>query len=84
MEALKLLMLARAVEFYTAMQRGDDVPILFWLLFTRETSSCPRTFLANHLSQVGSSGGVEQVRGAKGTIVVVLLLLSCFCSFCGC
>ncbi|XP_062376670.1 uncharacterized protein LOC134065691 [Sardina pilchardus] len=61
MEALKLLMLARAVELHTSMQKGDDVPIFCWLLFARDTSSCPRTFLANHLSQVGFSGGLEQV-----------------------
>ncbi|XP_076147060.1 uncharacterized protein LOC143131356 isoform X1 [Alosa pseudoharengus] len=61
MEALKLLMLARAVELHAAMQKGDDVPIFCWLLFARDTSSCPRTFLANHLSQVGFSGGLEQV-----------------------
>ncbi|XP_041932578.1 ubiquitin thioesterase otulin-like [Alosa sapidissima] len=61
MEALKLLMLACAVELHAAMERGKDVPIFCWLLFSRYTSSCPRTFLANHLSQVGFSGGMEQV-----------------------
>ncbi|KAL2085615.1 hypothetical protein ACEWY4_018935 [Coilia grayii] len=61
MEAVKLLMLARAVELHTAMQREDEVPIFCWLLFARDTSSCPRTFLANHLSQVGFTGGMEQV-----------------------
>ncbi|XP_031440016.1 uncharacterized protein LOC105889273 isoform X2 [Clupea harengus] len=61
MEALKLLMLACGVELHAAMQRGDDVPIFCWLLFARDTSSCPRTFLTNHLSQVGFSGGMEQV-----------------------
>ncbi|XP_063063134.1 polycystin-1-like protein 3 isoform X2 [Engraulis encrasicolus] len=61
MEALKLLMLHRAMELHSAMQRGDDVPIFCWLLFARDTSPCPRTFLANHLSQVGFTGGMEQV-----------------------
>ncbi|XP_062393794.1 ubiquitin thioesterase otulin-like [Sardina pilchardus] len=61
MEALKLLMLTCAVELHDIMQRGRDVPIFCWLLFSRYTSSCPRTFLANHLSRVGFSGGMEQV-----------------------
>lgn len=65
LEALKLLMLARAVELHAAMQSGHDVPIFCWLLFARDTSSCPRTLVANHLSHMGFSGGLEQVRGHR-------------------
>ncbi|XP_076868358.1 uncharacterized protein LOC143519128 isoform X2 [Brachyhypopomus gauderio] len=61
LEALKLLMLARAVDLYEQMQAGQDVPVFCWLLFARDTSENPRTFLTNHLSQVGFGGGVEQV-----------------------
>ncbi|XP_041929353.1 uncharacterized protein LOC121693769 isoform X2 [Alosa sapidissima] len=61
MEALKLLMLAHAVDLHAAVQRGDTVPIFCWLLFARSSSSCPRSYLANHLSQVGFSRGMEQV-----------------------
>uniref|UniRef100_A0A4W4ETR7 OTU domain-containing protein n=1 Tax=Electrophorus electricus TaxID=8005 RepID=A0A4W4ETR7_ELEEL len=61
LEALKLLMLARAVEFHSQMHAGQDVPVFCWLLFARDTSGNPRTFLTNHLSQVGFSGGLEQV-----------------------
>ncbi|XP_062401392.1 uncharacterized protein LOC134092513 isoform X2 [Sardina pilchardus] len=60
-EALKLLMLAHAVDLHAAKQRGDNVPIFCWLLFARDTSSSPRSYLANHLSQVGFSRGMEQV-----------------------
>ncbi|XP_062401099.1 ubiquitin thioesterase otulin-like [Sardina pilchardus] len=60
-EALKLLMLAHSVDLHVAKQRGDNVPIFCWLLFARDTSSSPRSYLANHLSQVGFSRGMEQV-----------------------
>lgn len=61
MEALKLLMLARAVELHTSIQQGDDPPLFCWLLFARDSSDCPRSFLNNHLSHVGLSAGLEQV-----------------------
>ncbi|XP_071271426.1 ubiquitin thioesterase otulin-like isoform X1 [Salvelinus alpinus] len=61
LEALKLLMLVRASEFHTTMQEGGDVPVFCWLLYARDSSDCPRTFLFNHLSRVGFSGGLEQV-----------------------
>ncbi|XP_062375170.1 uncharacterized protein LOC134063592 [Sardina pilchardus] len=51
-EALKLLILAHAVDLHTAIQRGDNVPIF--------CSLSPRSYLANHLSQVGFSRGMEQ------------------------
>ncbi|XP_023671955.1 uncharacterized protein [Paramormyrops kingsleyae] len=61
LEAVKLLMLCTAVELYSCMHRGDPVPDFSWLLFARDSSSCPRAFLTNHLSLVGFSGGLEQV-----------------------
>lgn len=61
LEALKLLMLARAVELHSSIQQGDDPPLFCWLLFARDSSDCPRSFLNNHLSHVGLSAGLEQV-----------------------
>ncbi|KAF7660795.1 hypothetical protein LDENG_00275470 [Lucifuga dentata] len=61
LEALKLLMLSRAVELHGCMQGGGDVPLFCWLLFARDSSGCPRSFLSNHLSHVGLSAGLEQV-----------------------
>lgn len=61
LEALKLLMLGRAVELHGCMQGGEDVPLFCWLLFARDSSECPRSFLSNHLSHVGLSAGLEQV-----------------------
>ncbi|XP_062415143.1 FK506-binding protein 5-like isoform X2 [Pungitius pungitius] len=61
LEALKLLMLGRAVELHGAMMGGGDVPLFCWLLFARDSSACPRSFLSNHLSHVGLGAGLEQV-----------------------
>ncbi|KAM6971566.1 ubiquitin thioesterase otulin [Tautogolabrus adspersus] len=61
LEALKLLMLSRAVELHGCMQAGGDVPLFCWLLFARDSSDCPRSFLSNHLRHVGLSAGLEQV-----------------------
>ncbi|KAM9839379.1 uncharacterized protein ACBR49_016412 [Aulostomus maculatus] len=61
LEALKLLMLARAVELHDCMQAGGNIPLFCWLLFARDSSDCPRSFLSNHLRHVGLSAGLEQV-----------------------
>ncbi|KPP76387.1 hypothetical protein Z043_104269, partial [Scleropages formosus] len=61
LEALKFLMLHVAMELYTHMQNGAEVPVFCWLLFARDTSETPFTFFANHLSRVGFTGGLEQV-----------------------
>ncbi|XP_053198811.1 ubiquitin thioesterase otulin [Scomber japonicus] len=61
LEALKLLMLSRAVELHGFMKADEDVPLFCWLLFARDSSDCPRSFLSNHLSHVGLSAGLEQV-----------------------
>ncbi|KAI7792376.1 retinitis pigmentosa 1-like 1 protein isoform X2 [Triplophysa rosa] len=61
LEALKFLMLAKAIELHGNMTEDQEVPVFCWLLFARDTSENPQTLLANHLSQIGFSGGVEQV-----------------------
>ncbi|XP_063075306.1 OTU deubiquitinase with linear linkage specificity b isoform X2 [Engraulis encrasicolus] len=61
LEALKFLMLWKAVELHGASDRGDAVPEFCWLLFARDSSRCPKTLLTNHLRHVGFSGGLEQV-----------------------
>lgn len=67
LEALKLLMLARALELHGRMQAEEDVPLFCWLLFARDSSDCPRSFLSNHLSHVGLSAGLEQVGSRPGS-----------------
>lgn len=66
LEAIKLLMLARALELHGRMQAGGDVPLFCWLLFARDSSDSPRSFLSNHLSHVGLSAGLEQVGNHSG------------------
>ncbi|XP_048031297.1 fibrous sheath CABYR-binding protein isoform X2 [Megalobrama amblycephala] len=61
LEALKFLMLAKAIDLHQKMVADQEVPVFCWLLFARDTSENPKTLLANHLSQIGFSGGVEQV-----------------------
>ncbi|KAJ8011433.1 hypothetical protein DPEC_G00058160 [Dallia pectoralis] len=62
LEALKFLMLQTAVELHLLMeQSAATVPEFCWLLFARDSSSSPGTFLKNHLRHVGFSGGLEQV-----------------------
>ncbi|XP_073686499.1 uncharacterized protein [Garra rufa] len=62
LEALKFLMLAEAVDLHQKMTTDQEVPVFCWLLFARDTSENPQTLLANHLSQIGFSGGVEQAK----------------------
>ncbi|XP_033101358.1 uncharacterized protein LOC117104614 isoform X2 [Anneissia japonica] len=38
-----------------------EVPTFVWLIFARDTSPNPRTLMLNHLNNVGSQGGLEQV-----------------------
>ncbi|KAJ8389206.1 hypothetical protein AAFF_G00122260 [Aldrovandia affinis] len=52
LEAVKLLMLRTAAQLHALMQRGAQVPVFCWLLFARDSSPCPRSFLTNHLNHV--------------------------------
>ncbi|XP_070213805.1 ubiquitin thioesterase otulin isoform X3 [Bos mutus] len=60
-EAVKFLMLNRAIELYDDKEKGREVPFFSVLLFARDTSSDPGQLLRNHLNQVGHTGGLEQV-----------------------
>ncbi|XP_063114061.1 ubiquitin thioesterase otulin isoform X3 [Cavia porcellus] len=60
-EAVKFLMLSRAIELYDDKEKGKDVPLFCVLLFARDTSNDPGQLLTNHLNQVGHTGGLEQV-----------------------
>ncbi|XP_023443789.2 ubiquitin thioesterase otulin isoform X3 [Dasypus novemcinctus] len=60
-EAVKFLMLSRAIELYADKEKGKEVPFFSVLLFARDTSNDPGQLLRNHLNQVGHTGGLEQV-----------------------
>ncbi|MBW03631.1 Ubiquitin thioesterase otulin, partial [Eschrichtius robustus] len=59
-EAVKFLMLNRAIELYDDKEKGKEVPFFSVLLFARDTSNDPGQLLRNHLNQVGHTGGLEQ------------------------
>ncbi|XP_012396664.1 ubiquitin thioesterase otulin [Sarcophilus harrisii] len=60
-EAVKFLMLSKAIQLYDDKEKGKEVPFFSVLLFARDTSGDPAQLLRNHLNQVGHSGGLEQV-----------------------
>ncbi|CAM2106115.1 unnamed protein product [Caretta caretta] len=61
-EAIKFIMLYQVVEAYEQMKNEQKhVPILFSLLFARDTSSDPLSFMMNHLNSIGDTGSLEQV-----------------------
>ncbi|XP_037068017.1 ubiquitin thioesterase otulin-like isoform X2 [Pollicipes pollicipes] len=61
MEAVKLHMLAAAVQLERDQSALQTVPLFATLLFARDTSATPRDLMANHLNLVGDSGGLEQI-----------------------
>lgn len=60
-EALKFIMLYQVTEVYEQMKTKKVIPSLFRLLFTRESSSDPLSFMMNHLNSVGDTCGLEQI-----------------------
>ncbi|ELK25877.1 Protein FAM105A [Myotis davidii] len=60
-EALKFIMLYQVTEVYEQMKMKKVIPSLFRLLFSRETSSDPLSFMMNHLNSVGDTCGLEQI-----------------------
>lgn len=68
-EAVKFLMLNRAIELYDDKEKGREVPFFSVLLFARDTSGDPGQLLRNHLNQVGHAGGLEQVSCTFGSIL---------------
>ncbi|XP_026981139.1 inactive ubiquitin thioesterase OTULINL isoform X2 [Sagmatias obliquidens] len=55
------LLKAQVTEAYEQMKTAKAIPSLFRLLFTRETSSDPLSFMMNHLNSVGDTCGLEQI-----------------------
>lgn len=76
-EALKFIMLYQVTEVYEQMKTKKVIPSLFRLLFSRETSSDPLSFMMNHLNSVGDTCGLEQVRGWGVGRRIVCLVKDC-------
>ncbi|XP_078395255.1 uncharacterized protein LOC144678975 isoform X2 [Cetorhinus maximus] len=60
-EAMKILMLAKAIELDCDKVQKKEIPLFCWLLFARDTSTDPYHFMKNHLNHVGYTGGLDQV-----------------------
>ncbi|KAJ7395643.1 inactive ubiquitin thioesterase FAM105A [Pitangus sulphuratus] len=61
-EAIKFIMLYEVVEAYEQIKNRDEpVHNLFSLLFARDTSSDPLSFMMNHLNSIGDSICLDQV-----------------------
>ncbi|XP_066982067.1 uncharacterized protein [Macrobrachium rosenbergii] len=59
-EAVKLHMLAAALDLHIGNNNGDNVPLFAMIMFARHSSLTPRDLLKNHLNPVGDSAGLEQ------------------------
>ncbi|XP_066982040.1 uncharacterized protein [Macrobrachium rosenbergii] len=60
-EAVKLHMLAAALDLHIGNNNGDNVPLFAMIMFARHSSLTPRDLLKNHLNPVGDSAGLEQI-----------------------
>ncbi|XP_067857992.1 fap1 adhesin-like [Heptranchias perlo] len=60
-EAMKIVMLAKAIELDGDKVQEREVPLFCWLLFARDTSTDPYHFMKNHLNHIGCTGGLDQV-----------------------
>lgn len=68
-EALKIMMLAKAIELDYNRVHEKEVPLFCWLMFARDTSTNPYQFMKNHLNHVGNTCGLDQVRAYNDKIL---------------
>ncbi|XP_069945000.1 uncharacterized protein [Cherax quadricarinatus] len=61
-EAVKLHMLASALDLYISNNNGDNVPLFAMIMFARHSSLTPKDLVRNHLNPVGDTAGLEQDR----------------------
>ncbi|XP_045120342.1 uncharacterized protein LOC123509836 isoform X6 [Portunus trituberculatus] len=59
-EAVKLHMLAAALDLHAANTCGESVPLFAMIMFARHSSMTPRDLMKNHLNPVGDTAGLEQ------------------------
>lgn len=61
MEAMKLLMLKSVLDMHEALAVDKPVPVFALLLFARETSRDPKSFMLNHLNHTGEARELDDV-----------------------
>ncbi|XP_069770339.1 ubiquitin thioesterase otulin-like isoform X2 [Narcine bancroftii] len=60
-EAVKIMMLTKAIKLDCNRVQEKEVPLFCWLMFARDTSTDPFQFMKNHLNHVGNTCGLDQV-----------------------
>lgn len=60
-EAVKLHMLAAALDLHVGNNRGDNIPLFAMIMFARHSSLTPKDLVRNHLNPVGDTAGLEQI-----------------------
>lgn len=60
-EAVKFIMLYQVIEAYECLNNKERLPSFFHLLFLRDTSLDPLSYMINHLNSVGDKRGLDQV-----------------------
>ncbi|KAL8182725.1 UNVERIFIED_CONTAM: hypothetical protein K2H54_062465 [Gekko kuhli] len=60
-EAVKFIMLYQVIEAYECLNNKERIPGFFHLLFMRDTSLDPLSYMINHLNSVGDKRGLDQV-----------------------
>lgn len=61
LEAVKFLMLFKAIKLHQKVKKEEDAPIFAMIMFARDSSQNPHQFMMKHLNAVGDTGGLEQV-----------------------
>nr|XP_056710752.1 inactive ubiquitin thioesterase OTULINL [Euleptes europaea] len=60
-EGIKFIMLYQVIEAYECLNNKEHIASFFHLLFTRDTSLDPLSYMMNHLNSVGDKRGLDQV-----------------------
>ena len=74
-EAVKFLMLYTSIQLYEKIKTQESFELLGTLLFARDTSQDPESFMKNHLNCVGDTGGLDQVGSLRFLITWGVLII---------
>jgi ubiquitin thioesterase otulin len=61
LEAVKVLMMLKAVTLFDDFSSGRDVASFVWQLFTRDTSRSVEQLFSNHVNPIGDTTRLQQV-----------------------
>jgi ubiquitin thioesterase otulin len=78
MEAVKALMMLKAIDFhelYTNVGDHQPAPVFSWLMFSRKTSETPQTLFHNHINNIGDTC----TAGSVSIMPITMSTASCVC-----